>query len=145
LGAVVDALPGEVAVQVHLPQSDGVGLTVTQFDRGHRADVGLVRDGGQGPDRRTDGLGEVRGVHRGGDVHRAEVAGDVLAHLGVGQVVVVGGGGGDLQDLRAQVRVGDLALDRVGPVHRVLEHDVRVAGLELDLRQGLEEAAGADL
>lgn len=30
-------------------------------------------------------------------------------------------------------------------VHRVLEEDVRVAGLELDLGEGLEEAAGVDL
>ena len=47
--------------------------------------------------------------------------------------------------LRAQVGVGDLALDRVGTVHRVLEHDVRVARLELQLCEGLEELASLDL
>ena len=41
--------------------------------------------------------------------------------------------------------MGDLALDRVGPVHRVLVHDVRVARLELQLGQRLEELARLDL
>ena len=44
-----------------------------------------------------------------------------------------------------RLRVGDLALDRVGPVHRVLVHDVRVARLELKLGQRLEEFARLDL
>ena len=39
----------------------------------------------------------------------------------------------------------DLALDRIGPVHRVLVHDVRVARLELQLGQRLEELARLDL
>ena len=63
----------------------------------------------------------------------------------VREVLVVRRRRRDLQDLRAQVRVRDLAGDRVGPVHRVLEHDVRVAGLELQLGERLEELAGADL
>ena len=63
----------------------------------------------------------------------------------VGQVVVVGRGLGHLQDLRAQVRHGDATLDRVRLVHRVLEDDVGVAGLELDLRDRLEEATSVDL
>ena len=41
--------------------------------------------------------------------------------------------------------MGDLAVNGVGPVHRVLEHDVRVARLELKLGEGLEELAGLDL
>ena len=39
----------------------------------------------------------------------------------------------------------DLAVDRVGPVHRVLEHDVGVARFELQLGEGLEELARLDL
>ena len=112
---------------------------------GTELDVGLVGDGGQRADGRLDGLAEVRRVHRLRDVHRAEVAGDVPADLVVGQVLVVRRRRRDLQDLRAQVRVRDLAGDRVRPVHRVLEHDVRVAGLELQLGERLEELAGADL
>src|SRR5699024_6300228 len=80
-----------------------------------------------------------------GDVQRAQVAGDVPTQLVVGQVDVHRRGGRDLQDLRAQVRVRDLAGDGVRPVHGVLEHDVRVAGLELDLREDLEEVARLDL
>ena len=41
--------------------------------------------------------------------------------------------------------MGDLAVDRVGTVHRVLVHDVRVARLELQLGQRLEELARLDL
>ena len=41
--------------------------------------------------------------------------------------------------------MGDLAVDGVGPVHRVLVHDVRVARLELQLGERLEELAGLDL
>jgi len=145
LGPVEDPLPGEVPVEVHLPEADRVGLVVAAFDGRNGPDVGLVRDGRQGPDGHLDGLAEVRGVHRLGDVQRPEVARDVLADVAVGEVVVVRGCGGDLEDLGAQVRVGDLAGDRVGPVHRVLEHDVRVAGLELDLGERLEELAGLDL
>src|SRR5690606_2733463 len=104
-----------------------------------------VRDRGEAADRGLDGQGEVRGVHRLGDVQRTEVAGDVPTHLVVREVHVHGRGGRDLQDLGAQVRVGDLAGDGVRAVHGVLEHDVRVAGLELDLGQDLEEVAGLDL
>ena len=144
-GAVEDPLPRQVPVQVHLPEADRVRVVVALLDRRHRPDVGLVAHRGQRPDRHLDGLREVRRVHRLGDVQRAEVARDVLAHLGVGQVVVEHRRRGHLQDLRAQVAVGDLALDRVGPVHRVLVHDVRVARLELQLGQRLEELARLDL
>ena len=102
-------------------------------------------DGRQAADRHLDRLREVRGIHGLRDVERAQVAGDVLTDVVVGQVVVVGRGLGHLQDLRAQVRHGDAALDRVRLVHRVLEDDVGVAGLELDLRDRLEEATSVDL
>ncbi len=144
-GAVVDPLTGQVAVQVHLAEADRVALVVAAGNRGHRGDVGHVRDGREGPDGRLDGQAEVRRVHGLGDVQRAQVAGDVLAGLVVGQVIVVRGGLGDLEDLRAQVGHDDLAVDRVFPVHGVLEHDVRVAGFELDLGERLEELARLDL
>ncbi len=120
-------------------------VVVALLDRGHRPDVGLVAHRGQRTDRHFDGLGEVRRVHRLGDVQRTQVARNVFAHLGIRQVLVEQRRRGHLQDLRAQVGVGDLALDRVRPVHRVLEHDVRVARLELQLGQRLEELARLDL
>ena len=145
VGPVVDVLAGEVAVQVHLPQTDRVRAVVAVLDRTDGADVALVADGRERADRGVDGLAEVTPVHRQGDVHRPEVAGDVLADLVVRQIVVVGRRGVDLKDLRAQVGHVDPTLDRVGLVHRVLEHDVRVAGLELDLGDRLEELARVDL
>ena len=144
-GAVVDPLARQVAVQIHLPQADRVRVVVALLDRRHRPDVGLIAHRGQCPDRHLDGLREVRRVHRLGDVQRAEVARNVLAHLGVGQILVEHRRRGHLQDLRAQVAMGDLALDRVGTVHRVLVHDVRVTRLELQLGQRLEELARLDL
>ena len=63
----------------------------------------------------------------------------------VRKVRVVLGSLGNLEDLRAQVRHRDLALDRVRRVHGVLEDNVRVPGFELDLGKGLEERAGVDL
>ena len=118
---------------------------VAPVDGGHAGQVGLVADGGQATHRGTDRASEVRGVHRLGDVEAAQVARDVLAHMGVGEVLIELAGLGDLQDLGAQVGHDDLALDGVGLINRVLEHDVRVAGLELDLGQSLEEGAGVDL
>lgn len=145
VAAVEDALTGKVAVQVHLPETDRVGLVVAVLDRRHRGDRGLVADGGQPTDRGLDGLPDVGRVHGLGDVERPEVARDVLAHLRIGEVIVERRGRRDLQDLRAQVGVGDLAVDRIGPVHRVLEHDVGVTRLELQLGEGLEELARLDL
>ena len=60
LGPVVDVLARQIPVQVHLTEADGVGLVVALLDRRHRVDVGLVRDGGQRPDRGLDGLPEIR-------------------------------------------------------------------------------------
>ncbi|SLC87874.1 Uncharacterised protein [Mycobacteroides abscessus subsp. massiliense] len=107
--------------------------------------MGLIGHRGQCTDRHLDGLREVRRIHRLSDVERTQIARNVLAHLGVGQIVVEQRGRRYLQDLRAQVRVSDLAFDGVGPVHGVLVHDVRVARLELQLGQGLEELARLDL
>ena len=88
LGAVFDVLAAEVAVQVHLAQADGVGGVVAVAHRRHGVDGGLVRHCGQRADGGLDGFGEVVGVHRHRDVQRAQVAGDVVAGLGVGQVFV---------------------------------------------------------
>ena len=63
----------------------------------------------------------------------------------IAQIVVEGGRLVDLQDFRAQVGHGDAPLNGVGCIHRVLEHDVGIAALELDLGQRLEELAGVDL
>ena len=144
VGPVVDPLARQVAVQVHLAETDRVPRLVGPLDRRHRLDAGLVGDRGQRADRRVDRAGEVRRVHRLGDVQRPEVAGDVAADVVVGQVLVERRRRRDLQDLGAQVGVRDPALDRVGPVHGVLEHDVRVAGLELQLGDRLEELARGD-
>ncbi|MCY1238814.1 hypothetical protein D9M72_515720 [compost metagenome] len=132
-GTVVDPLPCQVAVQVHLAQADGVALVVAAGDGRHRGDVGHVRNSRERADGRLDGQAEVRRIHGLRDVQRAQVAGDVLAGLVVGQVIVVRGGLRNLEDLGAQVGHDDLAVDRVLAVNGVLEHDVRVAGFELDL------------
>ena len=63
----------------------------------------------------------------------------------VGQVLVVGARLLHLQDFGAQVRHRDAPGDRVRAVHRVLEHDVRVAGFELDFGQRREELARVDI
>lgn len=141
---VVDPLAGQETVKVHLPQSDRVGLAVAAVDGGHGRQMRLVRDRRQSPHRRRDRPSEIRGVHRLGDIEASQVAGDILADVSEGQVLVQRARLGDLQNLRAEVGHDHLALDRVGPVDRVLEHDVRVAGLELDLGERLEEFARVD-
>ena len=143
--AVEHVLTSEVAVQVHLAEADRVRAVVAVLDRTHRLDVTLVADRGQRPDRRLDRAAEVGRVHREGDVQRTEVAADVLADLVVRQIGVQRRRSVHLQDLAAEVGHVDPALDRVRIVDRVLEHDVRVARLELDLGQRLEELARTDL
>ena len=51
----------------------------------------------------------------------------------------------NLQDFRAQVGHGHATFDRVRAVDRVLEHDVRVAGFELQFGDGGEELTGVDV
>ena len=58
---------------------------------------------------------------------------------------MVGGRLGNLQNLGAEVRHDDLTGDGVRAVDGVLEHHVRVTGLELNLRDGLEELASVNL
>ncbi len=132
-------------MQVHLAEADGVRVVVALLDRRDRPDVRLVAHRGQSANRYLDGLREVRRVHRLGDVQRTQVARDVLAHLGIRQVLVEQRGRRHLQDFRAQVGVRDLAINRISSIDRVFEHDVRVARLELQLGQRLEELASLDL
>ena len=145
LGPVVHVLARQVPVQVHLAQTDRVTHRVAARNRRHRTDVRQVGHSRQAADRHLNRLGKVRGIHGLRDVKRTQVAGDVLADVRVRQVIVVGRGLGHLQDLRAQVRHGDAALDRVRLVHRVLEDNVGITGLELDLRNRLEETTRVDL
>ena len=80
-----------------------------------------------------------------GNIQRPEVARDILADLRVVEVLVIAGRAVDLQNLRAQVAHVDASGNRVGAVHRVLVHDVRIAGLKLNFGQRLEEIAGVDI
>ena len=144
-GTVVDVLACQVAVQVHLAQTHGVAHVVAALDGGYGADVGLVRDGGQRTNRGFHGLAEVVAVHGQCNVQRTEVAGDVLTDGLVAEVSVVGGRLRNLQDLGAQVGHDDLTGDGVRAVDGVFEHHVRVAGLKLDLCDGLEELTRVDL
>ena len=48
-------------------------LVVAPVDGGHAGQVGLVADGGQAAHGGADGAGEVRGVHRLGDVEAARL------------------------------------------------------------------------
>ena len=132
-------------MEVHLAQADGVAHGVTAGDRRHRLDIRQIGDSSQAADCGLDGLGEVRGIHGLRDVERAKVAGNVLTNVRVGEVIVVGRGLGHLEDLRAQVRHGDAALDGVRSVDRVFEDDVGVTGLELNFSNGLEETTCVDL
>lgn len=59
LAAVVDALRGEVAVQVHLAEADGVGEVVAAGHGGDGVDVRLVGDGRQSAHRGLDRRAEV--------------------------------------------------------------------------------------
>ena len=144
-GTVVDAFPPQVAVQIHLAQANGVGMLVALADGWHRMDAGLFGHGRQPANGGFHGFGEVGGIHGHGDIERAQVAGDVLPHLVVGEIVVVGAGRIHLQNFRTQIRHVDATGDGVGAVHYVFEHDVGVAGFELDLGEGLEEHPGIDL
>ena len=57
---VEDAFAGEIAMQVHLAEADGMALVVAFGDRGNRGNMAHVRDRRQCPDRRLDRLAEVR-------------------------------------------------------------------------------------
>ena len=132
-------------MQVHLPQADGVRSVVALANRWHRVNRSLLTDRSQATDGSLDSATKVRRVHGHRNIQRTEVTGNVLTHVLVGQVRIVGRRGVDLQNLRAEVRHVNAALNRVRAVNRVLEHDVRVAGLKLNLSDGLEELTRVDL
>ena len=142
---VMNALTREETVQVHLPQPHRMGLVIATSHRRHAVDGRHFRDGGQCAHRGFHRCAQIRTIHGSGDVQRTQVAGNVGAQMPIAQIVVEGGRLVDLQDFRAQVGHGDAPLDGVGCIHRVLEHDVGIAALELDLGQRLEELAGVDL
>lgn len=132
-------------MQVHLTQPNRMRHIIAALDGGNRLDIRLIRDRSQRADRGANCVPKVWRIHRLGDVERTEVARNILAHMRIGEIHVVGGRLRHLQNLRAQVRHRDAPLDRVGAIDRVLKDDVRIAGLELDLRQRLEERARVDL
>ena len=131
-------------MQIHLPQADGVGGRVAGRHGRDRLNVAHVGHGGQGAHRGGDCAAEIRRVHGMGDVQRAEVAGDIFPDMGIAEVFIIGGRRTDLQDLGTQIAHGDPPGHWTGAVHGVFKHDVRVAGFKLDLRQALEQVAGAD-
>ena len=144
--AVLDVLAAQITVQVHLAQADGMGLVITTAHGRHRVNGGLIRHGGQAADGGLHRIGKVRRIHGHRNIQRAQVARNIAAQFLVSQVRIKLGWGVDLQDLRAQVRhIDPRGFYRVGAVHGVLEHDVRVAGFELQLCHGLEEVTGVDL
>ena len=77
----MNGFAGEVAMQVHLAEADGVAFRVSSGDGGDRLDVGLVGDGCEGTDGGFHGFAEVGGIHGHSDVHGAEVAADVTADM----------------------------------------------------------------
>ena len=142
--AVGNPFSRQVAVQIHLPQADGVGGRIAGRHRGNRLYVAHIGYRGQGAHRGGDSAGKIRRVHGMGDVQRAEVAGDILADMGVTEVLIIGGWRTDLQNFRTQIAHGDPSGHRIGAIDGIFKHDVRIAGLKLDLRQALEKVAGAD-
>jgi hypothetical protein len=57
--AVINALAGEIAMQVHLAKADGVAFGIALGDGGDRGNIAHVRHGGQPANRGFDGLAEV--------------------------------------------------------------------------------------
>ena len=141
----MNALTRQEAVQVHLPQPHRMGLVIATSHRRHAVDGRHFRDGGQRTHRGFHRCAQIRTIHGSRNVERPQVAGNVGAQVPIAQIVVEGGCLVDLQDFRTQVGHGDAPLNGVGCIHRVLEHDVGIAALELDLGQRLEEFTGVDL
>ena len=111
--------------------------------RRHAGHRGLFGHGGQRANRGAHGGAQV-GVHRLGDVQRAEVAGHIAPDVLVAQILTERARLLHLQDLRTQVGHHHAPLDWVRPVDRVLEYQVGVAGFELQLGQRHEELPSVD-
>ena len=131
-------------MQVHLAEADGVAFLISAANRGHRVDTRVLGHRGERTDRGFHGVRQ-SAINCLGNVQRTQVAGDIAAHVRIGEVFVVCARLLHLQDFGAQVRHGHAAFNRVGAVDRVLKHDVWVAGLELQLGDGGEELAGVDV
>ncbi len=99
----------------------------------------------QRADRCFNRLAKIGAIHGCCDIERAEIAGNILTQIFIRQIILKDAGFTDLKNFRAKIAHGDTAIDRVGAVHRVFEHDVRIAGLELNFRQNLEEVTCIDL
>ncbi len=93
-----------------------------------------VCNGRQGTDGGFDGLTEIRAIHGCSNIERTEVAGNVLAEMLIRKIIIEDAGFAHLKNFRAEIAHGDAAINRIGAVHRVFEHDVRIAGLKLDFR-----------
>ena len=142
--AVGDAFPGQIAVQVHLAKTDGMGGGIARRHRWHRANVAHVRDCRQAAHRHLDRAGKIWRIHGMSNVQRPQVAGDILAYAGIIQIFIKGRRGVDLQNFRAQVTHVNSPGNRIGAVDGIFKHDVGIAGLELNFCQPLEQFPGAD-
>ena len=141
----MDAFTSQITVQVHLTETDRVGLRIPLANRRYRVDRRHIADRSETANSGADRTTDVIRIHCQGDIHRTEVAGDVFTDVLVAEVGVVVRRRVHLQNLAAQVRHVDATVDRVCPVHSVFEHDVRVSRLELQLSECLEELARIDL
>lgn len=65
--------------------------------------------------------------------------------LGVVKILLVGRGAVDLQNFRAQVAHINATRNRVGAIHRILIHNVGIAGFKLNFCQCLEKVAGVNV
>ena len=131
-------------MEVHLSQADGMTFVVGASDGWHTRDVRMFRHRGQCANRTFHGSSQIT-VHRFGDVERSKIAGHVTSHVIVGQILMIGAWLLHLEDLRAQVAHGDSSVDRVGSVHSIFEHHVRVSGFELQFGQSHEELSCVDV
>ena len=143
--AVGDTLPRQIAVQVHLPKADGMRRGVARLNGRYAADVAHVRYRRQPANGGLYRAAKIGGIHGVGNIQRTEIAGDIFADIRVVEVLVVAGRAVDLQNLRAQIAHVDAPGNRVGAVHRILVHDVRVPGLKLNFGKRLEKVAGVNV
>ncbi|MNS76626.1 hypothetical protein D3C72_1101790 [compost metagenome] len=66
--AVRNAFARQIAVQIHLSQSDGVRRGIPGFDRRHAADVAHVRHRRQATNRGFHSAAKIRGIHGVGNI-----------------------------------------------------------------------------
>ncbi len=80
-----------------------------------------------------------------GDVQRAEVAGDIFPDMRIAEVFIIGGRRTDLQG-SPNTDCSLVTRPATGLARFTVSSNmsVRVAGFKLDLRQALEQVAGAD-